>query len=75
MNVTGEQDIADLKQAGYVVAALTVKDGAITFDEPVAENHEIFAPALGPRVIASPRRLTYWSIAGTRSRWWMAPTR
>ncbi|WP_115789756.1 TrmH family RNA methyltransferase [Arthrobacter silvisoli] len=40
-------DIAVLKEAGYVVAGMTLGEGAITLDELVAENHENLALVFG----------------------------
>ncbi|MGO3894243.1 TrmH family RNA methyltransferase [Brevibacterium aurantiacum] len=42
-----EKGIADLKEAGYVVAGLTLGEGAITLDDLVAEDHEKLALVFG----------------------------
>lgn len=42
-----EKGIADLKEAGYIVAGLTLGDGAITLDDLVAEDHEKLALVFG----------------------------
>ena len=39
--------IAELKAAGYVLAGMTLGEGAITLDELVAEDHEKLALVFG----------------------------
>jgi tRNA G18 (ribose-2'-O)-methylase SpoU len=41
------EDVALLKEAGYVVAGMTLGEGAITLDELVAEDHENLALVFG----------------------------
>lgn len=41
------EDVALLKDAGYVVAGMTLGEGAITLDELVAEDHENLALVFG----------------------------
>lgn len=41
------EDVGLLKEAGYVLAGMTLGEGAITLDELVAEDHENLALVFG----------------------------